>query len=270
MVHQGGFNVIRRISKKLSGSRITPSMKDFDKFIKESELIDPPLRNVSFRSNMKELPICKRLDGFLYTNELKQRFPQTLQDALSKLTSDHCPVVLETNPFKWGPAPFRFGNMWLLYPNFKERFKLWCRECQVNRWENYKFMKKLQFVESKLKEWNKASFGDLKEKKKNILTGIVSIDASEQEGNLTIKQVKLRALRKGELEELLLKEEVHWRQKSKVWWTKKGDYNSKFLQRVANDKRNRKFIKSFVFKEREILNIENIFKEIAHFFGKLY
>ena len=100
LVHQGGFNVIRRISKKLSGSRITPSMKDFDKFIKESELIDPPLRNVSFRSNMKELPICKRLDGFLYTNELKQRFPQTLQDALSKLTSDHCPVVLETNPFK--------------------------------------------------------------------------------------------------------------------------------------------------------------------------
>ena len=77
-------------------------------------------------------------------------------------------------------------------------------------------MKKLQFVESKLKEWNKASFGDLKEKKKNILTGIVSIDASEQEGNLTIKQVKLRALRRGKLEELLLKEEVHWRQKSKV------------------------------------------------------
>ena len=40
-------------------------------------------------------------------------------------------------------------------------------------------MKKLQFVKSKLKEWNEVSFGDLKEKKKNILTNIDSIDARE-------------------------------------------------------------------------------------------
>ena len=45
-------------------------------------------------------------------------------------------------------------------------------------------MKKLQFVKSKLKECNKASFRDLKEKK-NILT---NIDASEWEGNLTFEQ----------------------------------------------------------------------------------
>ena len=33
------------------------------------------------------------------------------------------------------------------------------------RWEGYKFMKKLQFVKSKLKEWNKVSFENLKEEK---------------------------------------------------------------------------------------------------------
>ena len=54
------FNVIRRISKKLGGSRLTPSMRDFDDFIREYELIDPPLRNVSFTcSNLQENPICK-------------------------------------------------------------------------------------------------------------------------------------------------------------------------------------------------------------------
>ena len=35
------------------------------------------------------------------------------------------------------------------------------------------------------KEWNKASFRELKERKKNILTNIASIDAIEQEGNLS-------------------------------------------------------------------------------------
>ena len=39
----GDFNVIRRSSEKLGGSSLTPCMKDFDDFIRECELIDPPL-----------------------------------------------------------------------------------------------------------------------------------------------------------------------------------------------------------------------------------
>ena len=42
----GDFNVIRS-SEKLGGSRVTPSMRCFDEFIRESELIDPPLNNAS-------------------------------------------------------------------------------------------------------------------------------------------------------------------------------------------------------------------------------
>ena len=47
-------------------------------------------------------------------------------------------------------------------------------------------MKKLQFVKLKLREWNKGSFRDLKEKKKNILIniGMVSKDAKEQKKEL--------------------------------------------------------------------------------------
>ena len=69
----GDFNVIRRRSEKLGGSRFT---RDFDGFIKECELHDPPLRNVSFTwSNMQESPVCKRLDRFLYSNEWELSFP---------------------------------------------------------------------------------------------------------------------------------------------------------------------------------------------------
>ena len=66
----GDFNVIKRSLEKLSGSSLTSSMKDFDSFIRECELLDPPLRNASFTwSNMQESPVCKRLDRFLYSNE---------------------------------------------------------------------------------------------------------------------------------------------------------------------------------------------------------
>ncbi|RVX15357.1 hypothetical protein CK203_009112 [Vitis vinifera] len=62
---------------------------------------------------------------------------------------------------------------------FKEGFSVWWRDFWSERWEGYKFMKKLQFVKSKLKEWNKVSFGELKDRKKNILANIASIDAIE-------------------------------------------------------------------------------------------
>ena len=75
----GDFNVIRRCSEKLGGASLTPSMKDLDDFIRENELIDPPLRRASFTwSNMQEHPVCKRLDRFLYSNEWEQLFPQSL------------------------------------------------------------------------------------------------------------------------------------------------------------------------------------------------
>ena len=66
----GDFNVIRRSSKKLGGSSLTSSIKDFDSFVRECELLDPPLRNASFTwSNMQESPVCKRLDCFVFANE---------------------------------------------------------------------------------------------------------------------------------------------------------------------------------------------------------
>ena len=77
-------------------------------------------------------------------------------------------------------------------------------------------MRKLQFVKANLKEWNKVSFGVLDERKKNILNEIANLDAIEQGGGLTSKLLVERTLRKGELEELILREEIHWRQKVRV------------------------------------------------------
>ncbi|KAJ9703126.1 hypothetical protein PVL29_004763 [Vitis rotundifolia] len=268
----GDFNVIRRSSEKLGGSSLTPSMKDFDSFIRECELLDPPLRNASFTwSNMQESPVCKRLDRFLYSNEWGLLFPQGLQEALIRRTSDHWPIVMDTNPFMWGPTPFRFENMWLQHTKFKENFRDWWSGFQGNGWEGHKFMWRLQYVKAKLKEWNKFSFGELKEKKKSILNDLANFDAIEQEGGLNPDLLSQRASRKGELEELILREEIHWRQKAKVKWVKEGDCNSKFYHKVANGRRNRKYIKELENERGLVLkNAESITEEILHYFEKLY
>ncbi|RVW79011.1 Transposon TX1 uncharacterized 149 kDa protein [Vitis vinifera] len=50
---------------------------------------------------------------------------------------------------------------------------------------SHKFMRGLQFVKAKAKEWNKLSFGVLNEKKKSILKDLANLDAIEQDGGLT-------------------------------------------------------------------------------------
>ncbi|KAJ9675680.1 hypothetical protein PVL29_024549 [Vitis rotundifolia] len=262
----------RRRSEKLGGSSFTSSMRDFDGFIRDCELLDLPLRNAPFTwSNMQESPVCKRLDRFLYSNEWELFFPQSLQEVLPKWTSDHWPIVLDTNPFKWGPTPFRFENMWLQHPSFKECLSSWWREFEGNGWEGHKFMRKLQFIKAKLKYWNKNTFGMLKERKKIILDEIANIDAIEHEGVLSSDLSAQRVLRKGELEELILREEIHWRQKVKVKWVKYEDCNSKFFHKVTNSRQNRNFIK-FLENERGLVldNSESITEEILLYFKKLY
>ena len=100
---------------------------------------------------------------------------------------------------------------------------------------------------------------------------ISNIDAIEQEGVLSSDLFAQRVLRKGELEELILREEINWIQKAKVKWVKDEDCNSKFFHKVANYKRNRNFIK-FLENERGLVldNFESIIEEILLYFKKLY
>ncbi|RVW62759.1 hypothetical protein CK203_060220 [Vitis vinifera] len=85
--------------------------------------------NVVMLQETKRESCDRRLDRFLYSNEWERGFLQSIQEALLKLTSDHCPIVLDTNPFVWGPTPFRFENMWLMYFDFKDNLGCWWNEC---------------------------------------------------------------------------------------------------------------------------------------------
>ena len=114
-------------------------------------------------------------------------------------------------------------------------------------------------------------FGLLKERKKTILDEIANIDVIKQEGVLSSELSAQRIERNGELEELILREEIHWRQKAKVKLVKDEDCNSKLFHKVANRRQNRNFIK-FLENERGLVldNLESITEEILLYFTKLY
>ncbi|RVW70959.1 hypothetical protein CK203_050578 [Vitis vinifera] len=129
-------------------------------------------------------------------SKLKLSFPQSLQEVLPRWTSDHWPIVLDTNPFKWVQH----------------------------------------------------------------LLGALS-------SNLAVQ----RAIRKGELEEIILKEEIHWRQKAKVKWVKDGIAAQSCFTKWLTGDETKNFIK-FLENERGLVldNSREHHRGDITYFKKLY
>lgn len=116
----GNFNVARFGREKLNSNRVTRSMNELDSLIRDLELRDPPLLNGLFTwSNFRETPVCSRLDRFMFSQQWEEILPNYRQLLGPRITSDHFPVLFDTGPTKWGRMPFRFENIWLSHPSFR-------------------------------------------------------------------------------------------------------------------------------------------------------
>ena len=84
---------------------------------------------------------------------------------MSRVLSDHFPILLEGGSQRRGRIPFRFENMWLRVDNFVDKVKTW--------WASYMFQGTLSFILAKklaalkldLKKWNESEFGNVSFKK---------------------------------------------------------------------------------------------------------
>lgn len=119
MVLRGDLNVIRFSHERSPCSRERKSMRTFDNFIREGDLGDITLANAKFiRSNFRDMEVKSRLVRFLFSPDWEADFQSVRRIEGSRMTSDHFPLILDTNPVDWGPSPFRFANMWLIIRGF--------------------------------------------------------------------------------------------------------------------------------------------------------
>ena len=233
---------------------------------------DPNLLNAEFTwSNLREEAVCCRLDRFIFTPEWEELFPNVRQITLARVTSDHCPVQLDTSKLKWGPSPFRFENSWLRHPEFKEKLKEWWRQETFQGWEGYKFMKKLKFLKGKIKHWSREKFGEVGKVKEEVKARLIEIDLEEGREGLDIAKRTEREALLLQLEELILKEEVYWRQRAKVQWAKEGDNNTRFFHKVATGRRKRNYIENLELEGGVITEDQEVIEqELINFFINLY
>jgi len=80
---------------------------------------------------------------------------------LPRDVSDHCPLILRSGGWDWGPKHFRFNNYWLRNQNFKEVVEGAWRGNNVDGWMGFVLKEKLKRVKEVIREWNKKEYGEV-------------------------------------------------------------------------------------------------------------
>lgn len=97
LVLGGGFNMIRKAADKSSGNINYNLMDNFNNFITTNELMEIKRGGPRFTwTNKQSSPIIVELDMILVSTSSEARFPLCTVFSLTRVGSDHYPIVLNT------------------------------------------------------------------------------------------------------------------------------------------------------------------------------
>jgi len=130
--------------------------------------------------------------------------------------------------------------------------------------------KKLNFLKSKLKEWNRDVFGHLDTKLGALIDKIKVFDAKEQLQSLYWAERFERLEVKKEISLVRKWLDTFWRQRAKQQWILEGDRNTKFSHRVANFRRQFKAIQSICVDGVCLDDVSSMKGVIINFYNELY
>ena len=142
-------------------------MRRFSEVMNELGLRDLPLQGGPFtwRGGLNN-QCMPRLDRFLVIADWESQFSNTIQSTLSRLVSDHCPVLLDSEEINSGPSPFCFEIMWLKFDGFKDLLRDWWQSLHFSGSFSFVLASKLKALKGILRVWNKEVFAELIYKKR--------------------------------------------------------------------------------------------------------
>ncbi|CAN1126735.1 Putative ribonuclease H protein At1g65750, partial [Linum perenne] len=169
----------------------------------------------------------ERLDRALTNDVWLLRFPHTRVRHLHRVYSDHHPILVCCEDIDRARVvrPFRFLAPWLVHDNFRDVLQAsWRVDSEIPV--------KLLHLSSKLKKWNKETFGDVFKRKKALVLQLEQIEHQRSANHsemLLVEEGRIRA----ELERTLAEEEIIWIQKSRCKNVLEGDRNTSYYHKAT-------------------------------------
>lgn len=107
----GDFNEVRSAEERVGSSFCKRGAKYFNDFISQTSLCDLPLGGRRFTRMSKDGSKLSKLDCILVSCHFVEKWPKAQLVALPRELSDHCPLILKSFVFDFGPSPFKFYNL---------------------------------------------------------------------------------------------------------------------------------------------------------------
>ncbi|KAL0435017.1 UNVERIFIED_CONTAM: hypothetical protein Sradi_0209600 [Sesamum radiatum] len=161
-------------------------------------------------------------------------FPQSRVSTAAARGSDHNPLLIQlegTAGTKCGTRKriFRFEAMWSRFPECEELVRsLWNHMVDGSAAE--RILQRQKAVRKGLIGWDRASFGHVHNRVKELENQLAYLDKDPISAEVGLHRRKLRR----ELEEILTREKIMWKQRGKAQWLKEGDKNTPFFHARAS------------------------------------
>uniref|UniRef100_A0ACD5Y8K6 Uncharacterized protein n=1 Tax=Avena sativa TaxID=4498 RepID=A0ACD5Y8K6_AVESA len=172
-----------------------------------------------------------RLDRAVASENWSQLFPNTRITHLCSMRSDHLPLLIEYEKMCHNPKPkeLRYETMWERDPGLTASIE--------TAWEGSKtcsnlgdLVNKLNLTRSHMHSWSKENFGSITKNASRLRNKIKSLWKKPRSA---WREAEIKRASK-ELDEILVREEMMWRQIPRVKWLQEGDRNTKYFHRKAN------------------------------------
>ncbi|XP_020203003.1 uncharacterized protein LOC109788639 [Cajanus cajan] len=206
----GDFNAVLRPYER-SGGSVSASLRGdtaFREFVNKCQLLDIGYNGAPF--TWRRGPVFERLDRSLASFDWRILFPEASLTHLNPLKSDHAPILVKFSSgcyVRSGRRPFRFEAAWLTHDSFSAFLK--------KQWNtHYNWSLRIDHTKGALKEWNKATFGNIFHAKHRLLRRLNGIARELLKGPNHYLE-RLQAELWTSLDRILVQEEIFWLQKSR-------------------------------------------------------
>jgi hypothetical protein len=272
----GDFNEIVRQEEQMGGNRRgAAQMERFRDCLSDCGLADLGFSGYAFTWNNRRdggENVQARLDRATCTNSFAQLFPATSVEHVITEESDHLALlikVMDTVPARRPPNPlgFRFEEMWTRHEGYTSMVEqAWEEEDWGDRglggcWN------RLKRVSGSIKSWSRNVFGSVQREIKRLKERL----AEAKESSLISGDSQgVRAIER-ELHEHFEREEIMFRQRSRVNWLHAGDRNTRYFQNRASHRRRKNTIKDLRDPNGRRLTTDEEMRELARtFYSNLY
>ncbi|XP_022003348.1 uncharacterized protein LOC110900791 [Helianthus annuus] len=230
----GDFNDVRSQDEIMNSEFVELNAWHFNSFIQITDLHEYNMGGHKFTYMSDSGVKLSKLDRFLVSKSFKDRWLLAATTALTRYTSDHCPIVLSTVPTDFGHVPFRFFNTWLDLNGFQDFVMMKCSSFSFNGPADLALATKLKFLKNNIKQW----VADEKEKREGVTNALKEelkrLDETADNRPLLPVELQKRIECKNSISELDRIRLLDIKQKSRIKWAFEGDENSAYFHGVIN------------------------------------